>query len=61
MTKSSATAPDLRSRLRGCLLAGAAGDALGAAVEFWTLEQIHARLGPDGVTGYAFMARYPGY
>jgi ADP-ribosylglycohydrolase len=51
-TGSSATAPDLRSRLRGCLLAGAVGDALGAAVEFWTLDQIHARLGPDGVTGY---------
>ena len=49
---SSATAPDLRSRLRGCLLAGAAGDALGAAVEFWTLDEIRARLGPDGVTGY---------
>ena len=25
-TGSSATAPDLRSRLRGCLLAGAVGD-----------------------------------
>ena len=43
---SSATAPDLRSRLRGCLLAGAVGDALGAAVEFWTLDQIHARPRP---------------
>lgn len=36
----------------GCLLAGAAGDALGAAVEFDTWDDIQRRCGPAGVTGY---------
>ncbi|HCD54051.1 MAG TPA: ADP-ribosylglycohydrolase, partial [Halieaceae bacterium] len=36
-------APSLRSRFRGCLLAGAAGDALGAAIEFDTRAAIIAR------------------
>ncbi len=43
---------ELRARIRGSLLAGAVGDALGAPVEFLTLEEIHARLGPAGVTGH---------
>jgi ADP-ribosylglycohydrolase len=30
----------LISRFRGCLLAGAVGDALGAPVEFATLDEI---------------------
>ena len=64
-TGSSATAPDLRSRLCGCLLAGAAGDVieqvaddfheayhgLGVGGEY---EEIDDRLS-------AFLARYPGY
>jgi ADP-ribosylglycohydrolase len=37
-------------RIRGCLLGGAAGDALGAPVEFMTGLDIAARFGPDGVT-----------
>jgi ADP-ribosylglycohydrolase len=37
--------------VRGCLLAGAVGDALGAPVEFDSLAAIRARYGPDGVTG----------
>jgi ADP-ribosylglycohydrolase len=37
-------------RIRGCLLGGAAGDALGAPVEFMTGADIAARFGPDGVT-----------
>ncbi|MDN5933360.1 MAG: ADP-ribosylglycohydrolase family protein [Pseudonocardia sp.] len=44
------TPPDLRSRVRGCLLAGAVGDALGAPVEFDSVDAIRARLGPAGVT-----------
>ncbi|MEE8447413.1 MAG: ADP-ribosylglycohydrolase family protein [Gemmatimonadota bacterium] len=36
----------------GCLLGGAVGDALGAPIEFLTLEQIRERHGPEGVTGY---------
>lgn len=38
-----------QSRFRGCLLAGAVGDALGAAVEFLSEEQIVARYGPAGI------------
>jgi ADP-ribosylglycohydrolase len=39
-------------RILGCMLGGAVGDALGAAVEFLTLEQITERHGPEGVAGY---------
>lgn len=38
---------------RGCLLGGAVGDALGAAVEFLTLTDIRTAFGPEGVRGYA--------
>ena len=37
------------SRIRGCLLGGAIGDALGAPVEFISGEAIETRFGPDGV------------
>ncbi len=39
-----------RSRARGCLLAGAVGDALGAPVEFDAHATIRSRFGPAGVT-----------
>lgn len=39
-------------RILGCLLGGAVGDALGAPVEFLTLERIRERYGPEGVTGF---------
>lgn len=45
--------PSQRSRIRGSLLAGAIGDALGAPVEFMTREAIVARFGPSGITGLA--------
>jgi ADP-ribosylglycohydrolase len=38
----------IRDRARGCLLAGALGDALGGPVEFLSLDQIRRRF-PDGV------------
>ena len=38
------------TRFRGCLLGGAVGDALGAPVEFMSLEEIRRRFGPRGVT-----------
>jgi ADP-ribosylglycohydrolase/protein-tyrosine phosphatase len=41
------------SRIRGCLLGGAVGDALGAPVEFLSLGEIRAKFGPDGVREYA--------
>jgi ADP-ribosylglycohydrolase/protein-tyrosine phosphatase len=40
-------------RFRGCLLAGAAGDALGAPVEFLSKAQILDGFGPRGITEYA--------
>ncbi|MEC4015324.1 ADP-ribosylglycohydrolase family protein [Streptomyces sp. H27-D2] len=43
---------DFRSRVRGCLLGGAIGDALGAAVEFESLDAIRTAHGADGVTDY---------
>ncbi|GAA1912270.1 ADP-ribosylglycohydrolase family protein [Streptomyces sodiiphilus] len=43
---------DFRSRVRGCLLGGAIGDALGAGVEFDTLEEIREQHGPHGITDY---------
>lgn len=36
----------------GCLLGGAVGDALGAPIEFMSIDTIRAQWGPDGVTGY---------
>jgi ADP-ribosylglycohydrolase len=49
---SRAQQQDFRSRVRGCLLGGAVGDALGAGIEFDDLEKIRAAHGDDGVTGY---------
>ncbi len=40
------------SLVRGCFLGGAAGDALGAAVEFMSWDQIQARYGQDGIASY---------
>ena len=42
----------LLERATGCLLAGAAGDALGAPVEFMDRPDILRRFGPAGVTEY---------
>jgi ADP-ribosyl-[dinitrogen reductase] hydrolase len=44
--------PDRRSRILGCMLGGAVGDAMGAPVEFMTLEEICRRFGKTGVTGF---------
>lgn len=41
--------PGRVSRMRGCLLAGALGDALGAPVEFLSLHQIREEFGPEGI------------
>jgi ADP-ribosyl-[dinitrogen reductase] hydrolase len=40
-------------RIRGSLLGGALGDALGAVVEFASLADIRSRYGPDGITDLA--------
>ncbi|MBO4926872.1 MAG: ADP-ribosylglycohydrolase family protein [Clostridiales bacterium] len=39
-------------RIRGCLLGGAAGDALGYPVEFLSFESIQANYGPHGISSY---------
>jgi ADP-ribosylglycohydrolase len=46
-------APDLRPRFTGCLLGGAVGDALGAAVEFMSLGDIRRKFGLRGICTYA--------
>ena len=46
-----------RDAIRGCLLGGAAGDALGAPVEFMSKCEIHRFYGKNGVTDYV---EYPG-
>ncbi|MBW1891199.1 MAG: ADP-ribosylglycohydrolase family protein, partial [Deltaproteobacteria bacterium] len=37
------------NNFEGCLLGGAVGDALGAPVEFMSLEEITDRFGPEGI------------
>ena len=44
---------DIRSRILGCLLGGAAGDALGYAVEFDRWRSIEKASGPCGIQEYA--------
>ena len=43
----------MADRIRGCLLGGAIGDALGAPVEFDSIEHIRQRFGPDGIAEFA--------
>lgn len=40
-------------RIRGSLLGGAVGDALGAAVEFLSLRVIREKFGADGISNYS--------
>lgn len=39
-------------RIRGCLIGGAAGDALGYPVEFFSEHTLWARCGDDGIQEY---------
>ena len=45
--------PETADRITGCLLGGAVGDALGAAVEFNSLTAIREVFGPNGITDMA--------
>ena len=47
------TAPTPHDRIRGSLLGGAVGDALGAAIEFLALAEIRRDFGPAGLRDYA--------
>lgn len=40
-------------RIKGCLLGGAVGDALGASVEFLEWSAIEAKFGPQGIVDFA--------
>ncbi|MET9241807.1 ADP-ribosylglycohydrolase family protein [Nonomuraea sp. NPDC003709] len=42
----------VRDRVRGCLLGGAIGDALGSPIEFQSLREIRREHGTEGITGY---------
>jgi len=42
---------DLRERIRGSVLGGAIGDALGAPIEFAALRTIRQNFGPQGLAG----------
>ena len=51
-----------QDRFRGCLIGGAAGDALGYTVEFLREGQIFRRYGERGITKYdltGFLASNP--
>ena len=51
------------SRVRGCLIGGAIGDALGGPVEFWSLDRIHRECGRQGVSEFQpeNFSGFPGY
>ena len=45
----------LNDKFRGCMIGGAAGDALGYAVEFMPEQQIFSKHGENGITSYSFV------
>ncbi|MBR3431356.1 MAG: ADP-ribosylglycohydrolase family protein [Clostridia bacterium] len=55
-TRDERCADDKRGRnqdkFRGCLIGGAAGDALGYEIEFWNENRIFSRYGDRGITEY---------
>lgn len=57
---SDPAASEFGQRFLGSLLASAIGDALGASVEFYPVEQIRSRFGDQGVTDYDRNAERPG-
>ena len=52
-------APGFEDAVAGCLLGGAVGDALGAIVEFDSIDEIRRRHGPDGLTDFRPVAASP--
>ena len=43
---------DRLDRIRGCLVGGGAGDALGYAIEFWQESMIFSKYGLGGIEAY---------
>ena len=48
----------LKDKIRGCLMAGAAGDALGYEVEFMSRKAIISRYGENEMDKYETQLRY---
>ena len=46
------TEDQIVNAVKGCILGGAAGDALGYAIEFWGESQIFSVYGKDGIQAY---------
>ena len=57
MSVTTSVAVTTAARVRGCLLGGAIGDALGAPVSHLSLTEIRRLLGPRGVTGFVYDGR----
>lgn len=47
------TEEEILDRFKGCFIGGAVGDALGAPIEFMSMEQIKQTFGECGLTDYA--------
>ena len=58
---TNASTPTPATRVRGCFLGGAVGDALGAAVEFLSLDEIRGRFGENGVQDFTDARSPAGY
>lgn len=52
LKKSIAAKEQYRDRIRGCMIGGAVGDALGWPVEFKGERQIFNKYWPDGIKEY---------
>ena len=46
-------AEDVREKLLRCILGGAIGDALGAPIEFLSLQEIRRKFGEHGLRNYS--------
>lgn len=52
MQKEKTEAITKANRIRGCIMGGAIGDALGAPIEFATYDDIVSMYGPQGIVDY---------
>lgn len=57
IVKKKSEADVYKDKIRGCMLGGAAGDALGYPVEFFSVPDICMDYGPYGITEYALDQR----
>ena len=52
MKETEIQTPSTLERIRGCMVGGAVGDALGYTVEFKSWTQIRNKYGPEGIRAY---------